>query len=189
MPKFEDKFVHFRWSEELKGKKVFYAYHICHLERDVISNSSRGVVVNDGLQEQPFGVKHDDGRVHAWRFVYYDPNYELKLAYEQGKKIECKRKGDAWGDLDWDYTPSPAWLDDHEYRIQPEGTNLVTKRELAKWLAMGNGEYQVRRGDQFSCFNDYSYDAQDANEPTEIPCVRKWNDSEWHEPTREYLGL
>lgn len=189
MPKFEDKFVHFRWSDELKGKKVFYADDICSLERDVISNSNRDVVVDDGLQEQPFGVQYVDGIVHAWRFVYYDPNYETKLAYEQGKKIEflCKDASDAW--KDWSYTPAPKWLDDYEYRIMPEETNLVTKRELAKWLAMGNGEFQVRRGDQFSCFNEYLYDAQDANEPTDILCVRKWDDDEWHKPTREYLGL
>lgn len=187
MPKFEKKFVHFMWSDELEGKTVFFADYIPHLQRKVENNDIEHYTkVTQSDELLPFRMK--DGRA-GWQFVYFDPNYELKLAHEQGKKIECKRKGDAWGDLDWDYTPSPAWLDDYEYRIQSEGTNLVTKRELAKWLAMGNGEFQVRTGDQFSCFNEYSYDAQDANEPTEITCVRKWNDEEWHEPTREYMGL
>lgn len=190
MPKFEDKFVHFRWSDELEGEMVFYADDILTLMNNVASRNVKSIVTFSGFEASPFVVNDDKyATASSWRFVYYDPNYETKLAYEQGKKIECKRKGDAWGDLDWYYTPTPSWLDSYEYRIKPEGTKLVTNRELARWLAEGNGEYQMRKGDQFSCFNVYSYDAQDANEPTEIPCVRKWNDSEWHEPTREYLGL
>jgi hypothetical protein len=173
------------WKENLKGKNCFVADSIVKLQERVESNKTLflDTVVSRYNGDYPFRI--DNG--NYFRFCYYDPYYELKLAREQGKKIECKRKGDAWGD--WDYASEPLWIDNFEYRIQPEGTNLVTNRELARWLAEGNGEYQMRKGDQFSCFNEYSYDAQDANEPTEIPCVRKWNDSEWHEPTREYLGL
>ena len=190
MPKFEDKFVHFRWSDELKGKQVFYADDICYLERDVISNSHRYVIVSEGLQLQPFVVKHDDGIVRPWRFVYYDPNYETKLAYEQGEKIECKRKGDAWED--WDYTPAPAWLDDHEYRIMQKEENPVTNRELARWLAQGNGEYTEKgiRDTSINCYANFDYPSLFQDDP--IPdsfLIRKWDDEEWHEPTREYLGL
>lgn len=185
MPKFEDKFVHFRWSDELKGKKVFYADDICYLERYVISNSHRDIVVSDGLQLQPFVVKHDDGIVRPWRFVYYDPNYETKLAYEQGEKIEFKIKGDA-GD-DWNYTPDPVWLDDYEYRIMPE-EKPVTNRELAMWLVQGNGEYSHRSGE--IAYFSYVYRKGEEDAPIENTIrIRKWEDEEWHEPTREYLGL
>lgn len=185
MPKFENKYIYCVWEDGLKGKKVFFSDYITTLKWRVEKNDLRYVdtVVDNYSEHCPFHMKE----AGFYSFCYYDPYYELKLAYEQGKKIECKRKGDAWDD--WNYTPTPAWIDDYEYRIQPEETKPVTNRELAQWLAQGNGEYQIRKGDQFSCFNEYSYDAQDANEPTEIPCVRKWNDSEWHEPTREYLGL
>jgi hypothetical protein len=185
MPKFENKYIYCVWEDWLKGKKVFFSDYIDKLKWRVEKNDLRYVdtIVGNYSENCPFHMKE----AGFYSFCYYDPYYELKLAYEQGKKIECKRKGDAWDD--WDYTSAPRWLDACEYRIQPEGTNLVTKRELAKWLAMGNGEFQVRRGDQVSCCNEYLYDAQDANETTDIPCVRKWDDDEWHEPTREYLGL
>lgn len=62
----------------------------------------------------------------------------------------------------------------------------VTNRELARWLAEGNGE--LRR--TLSVNTSFSYAAEDANKKIEdFLTIRKWNDDDWHKPTREYLGL
>ena len=143
--------MYFRWSRELEGKEVLCADHIDVLEKQVVKGwlSDFGVVKRSGDTGYPF-----EAACKSWQFCYYDPNYEAKVAYEQGKPIECKRKG-AWDDSDWDYTPSPAWLDDHEYRIMitenqpeenpdiehqiPKSKKAVPNRELSRWLSRIGG--------------------------------------------------
>ena len=63
---------------------------------------------------------------------------------------------------------------------------LVTYRELARWLAEGNGEAKVVK----TVFIHWTYVETEANDNVgENVSVRKWDDTEWHKPTREYLGL
>ena len=64
----------------------------------------------------------------------------------------------------------------------------ATNRELAKWLALGNGELSIHNTEIHSYFN---YTPEDANSECkdEIFKVRKWDDSEWHEPTIDYMGI
>ena len=63
---------------------------------------------------------------------------------------------------------------------------LVTYRELASWLAEGNGEAKVVK----TVFIHWTYGETEANDNVgENVSVRKWDDTEWHKPTREYLGL
>ena len=69
----------------------------------------------------------------------------------------------------------------------PEVTEskLVTCRELARWLAEGNGEAKVVK----TVFIHWKYGETEANDKVgENVSVRKWDDKEWHKPTREYLG-
>ena len=64
----------------------------------------------------------------------------------------------------------------------------ATNRELAKWLALGNGQYQVSGG--IRIWTEHPYDiGQDDDTCSKFIKVRKWCDKEWHEPTLEYLGL
>lgn len=64
----------------------------------------------------------------------------------------------------------------------------ATNRELAKWLAHGNGELNVNGCS--SIYQDCSYDIGKENEiADEFLRVRKWDDTDWHEPTADYLGL
>lgn len=64
----------------------------------------------------------------------------------------------------------------------------ATNRELAKWLVNGNGQYKT--GGSPRLWTEHPYDIGYDEEacPNTIK-VRKWCDKEWHEPTREYLGL
>ena len=62
----------------------------------------------------------------------------------------------------------------------------VTNRELACWLAGGNGEAKIVN----NVFIHLSYGEIEADKNVEDNVsVRKWDDTEWHKPTREYLGL
>lgn len=63
---------------------------------------------------------------------------------------------------------------------------LATNRELARWLAGGKGEARVVK----NVFIHWTYGEIEANENVgDHVSVRKWYDTEWHEPSREYLGL
>lgn len=62
----------------------------------------------------------------------------------------------------------------------------VTYRELARWLAKGNGEVVWAN----NVLSNWNYSTHEENKALdESLSVRKWDDTEWHKPTREYLGL
>lgn len=62
----------------------------------------------------------------------------------------------------------------------------VTYRELARWLAEGNGEVKNSN----TVLTNWNHSIDNENEfLSEKFSVRKWDDTEWHKPTREYLGL
>lgn len=183
MPKFEKKYVHFMWDDKLKGKKVFYADDINTLIKDVTDGNNMGIVKEAEATFAPFEVKCD-----FWKFVYFDPYYELKVAHEEGKTIQYL-VGEKWDDLH-----EPIWKYESEcYRIKPDEPNrTVTNRELARWLAQGNGECTEKgiRDTSINCYANFDYPSLFQDDP--IPdsfLIRKWEDEEWHEPTREYMGL
>jgi hypothetical protein len=89
MAKFEKEFVHFMWDDSLKGKKGFFADNIDDLRNIVIGNGYKNTVSESNDECKPF---YEYGSY--WRFFYHDPNYELKLAYEKGKKIQFKYHND-----------------------------------------------------------------------------------------------
>lgn len=77
---------------------------------------------------------------------------------------------------------------DHCAEIPEVLCRRATNRELAKWLAQGNGQYKVSGGSRM--WTDHPYDiGQDDDACSNFIKVHKWCDKEWHEPTREYLGL
>ena len=73
-----------------------------------------------------------------------------------------------------------------EHCAEIPDSELATFIQLAEWVATGNG--LLKRG---CCITNYvSFDEIDENSPvSDATLVRKWGDKEWHEPTREYLGL
>lgn len=65
-------------------------------------------------------------------------------------------------------------------------SKTVTYRELARWLAKGNGEVMWAN----NVLSNWNYSTDDeAKALDENLSVRNWDDTEWHKPTREYLGL
>ena len=64
----------------------------------------------------------------------------------------------------------------------------ATNRELAKWLAQGNGE--VKYSSQYAVKIKIEYGTTCDNDPCDGSFkVRKWDDTEWHEPTIDYMGI
>jgi hypothetical protein len=66
----------------------------------------------------------------------------------------------------------------------PPKPRRATNRELARWIAEGKGEILVPH-----CVTQHvSYAVgQDNKECVSGQQVRKWSDTEWHEPTVDYL--
>ena len=63
----------------------------------------------------------------------------------------------------------------------------ATNRDLSRWLAQGNGECLGSQDDADTAWN---YPMESSNAPLrEGAKVRKWSDTEWHEPTVDYMGL
>ena len=65
-------------------------------------------------------------------------------------------------------------------------SELVTYRELSRWIAEGNGEVKYSN----TVLTNWNYSINDENKfVSENFSVRKWDGTEWHKPTREYFGL
>ena len=78
-----------------------------------------------------------------------------------------------------------TWKHCAEIPKVPE-SKLVTYRELARWLSEGNGEVMWSK----TICSNWNYSNDEENKDLdESFTVRKWDDTEWHKPTREYIGL
>jgi len=66
---------------------------------------------------------------------------------------------------------------------------IATNRELAKWLAQGKGEWCNCIGDNQRASIEWWYDQGYSEEAAKNVFVRKWDDTEWHEPDVEYMWI
>lgn len=188
---FDNRHVHKKWSDVLDGKDLFYGDTIVELI--------------DHVENYPYKTEKfspdEDGRLLTksyrteHKYVYYDPLYEFKRAYINGKKVQWRGKhSDHWPDwVDCDcYT---AWCetdcsgDKFEYRIvrdekSEKSDRRLTQIEMAMWLAKGNGVCS-RGSNVMSTY--YAACISEENEPVaEWYKVRRWKDTEWREPTLSY---
>lgn len=184
MPKFEKKYCYCMWDDELKGKRCFIADDINILQRVVEVNDTawlRDITGKSTCAPFPFSYIGN-----YYRFCYHDPYYELKLAREEGKVIQRYWKSEQeWEEYIGDDFPDDISL----YRIKPEEQKPVTSREISRWLAQGNGEYRAYNDKVFPDVRRTEYLYEQDTEPVTAVKIRKWEDEEWHEPTREYMGL
>jgi hypothetical protein len=69
----------------------------------------------------------------------------------------------------------------------PPKPRRATNRELSRWLAQGNGECLGSQDDADTAWN---YPMESSNVPLrEGAKVRKWSDTEWHEPDVFYMEI
>ena len=124
MELFDKKYVHFLWTDELEGKDCFTADDMESLIKAVNNNNSRHKVshtisnYDTSKYDLRTPFRNDTMTVH--QFAYYDPNYETKIAYAEGKQVQFKNIIDNWKNDD-----CPQWRDDTEYRIKPEELSHV----------------------------------------------------------------
>lgn len=150
MIKFEDKFVHFRWTDDLEGKKAFYADSLNQLEHSVLYENARRHLHKSTSKEYPFEV----ACVGNWKFIYYDPNYDCKVAFNEGKTIQGRRfETNPWMDI-----ISPTWDDEYEYRIKPKpkadyAVVIVSDKLSYVPVEQGACQHVFFRGTQDACHN------------------------------------
>lgn len=77
-------------------------------------------------------------------------------------------------------------IDNMDYMLvylvsEPKEPRRMTNRELAKWLAQGNGQWL---SSSYAIGMSYSY-AIDNNEIPDGIKIRGWDEAEWHEPLVE----
>ncbi len=80
-----------------------------------------------------------------------------------------------------DEEKAEAYIDETEYRIVSE-TQRMTYRQLAEWLAKGNG--QCKTG--YVACTQLGYDCVDEKDTMEVRDeykIRPWGSDEWIEPT------
>lgn len=84
-------------------------------------------------------------------------------------------------------TTECQWLHCAELATEPR----VTRLQIAKWLARGNGILQTKTG-LFTdvCLYGDSPEGRGDNGPVPDDWkIRKWDDEEWHIPCLEYMEL
>ncbi len=117
MELFDPKYVLFMWDESLKGKSGFVANDIETLKK----------LVEEGRPNKQFEIRPSQnpkvpffmsGIGRSYLFAYIDPNYECKIAYNEGKQIQAKLSG--FEDKNWIDVKQPTWEDKYIFRIKPE---------------------------------------------------------------------
>lgn len=77
------------------------------------------------------------------------------------------------------------------FRIpDPPKPRRATNRELAKWLAQGNGQADLDFTIVGCLATEFRYYKHHDKEPVDAEIrVRKWDETEWHTPDVEYMGI
>lgn len=75
---------------------------------------------------------------------------------------------------------------EHCAEIPEESSRKATAIQLAEWVSNGFGI--IKRSGYITNYVSFNEESENSPVGDEI-IVRKWEDKEWHEPTREYLGL
>lgn len=140
MELFDKKFVHFMWDDKLEGKRGFIAKSVKDLKGVVNANFCKELIRNSHDDAYPF-LATDDNKYH---FAYYDPNYEVKKAFNEGKTIQFLSRQQQltgeWIDVWYDCIgpDEPKFLETVEYRVKPEDEKWVVylagaKAHQVKW--------------------------------------------------------
>ena len=155
MELYNKEFVYFDWDDNLEGKKGFFGDSINHLKLNVKDNRTMfyGEIchnVNTNT-DYPFRFIDGYGSSHCFRFCYYDPYYEFRKAYLEGKQTQFKDSTGNWRDVEGE----PIFTRD-EYRIKPSETMYyveyfnnriakMTSPTLENVLFQSTNEFEIDR--------------------------------------------
>ena len=120
---FDKQFVHFMWDDSLEGKEGFVSDSIDSLVARVNGTMIKTIdeqqifgLVSYGNSALPFSV---DGIYY--RFFYWDPNYDYKKAWLDGKRVQYMTT--IYVNNGWKDVPDEWYWDGDtttQYRIKPE---------------------------------------------------------------------
>lgn len=114
---FDKKFLVLPDDEDIVGKKIFYDDNLSDLIREVEQGEFSHAATLSSIAVDDEGCCFGVGGA-LWVLAYYDPNYECKVAYSQGKQIQCK-PADCMYDV-WTDVTTPNWCSGCVYRVKPE---------------------------------------------------------------------
>ena len=116
---FDKKYVHFMWDNSLGGKEGFVADNIDTLSDSVENNdTTHSTVEQSDRLSYPFYVPFEG---YCYRFFYYDPLYEYKRAFNEGKTVQIKDHiHNDWKDVKYEHVLWGVTADTGEYRIKLE---------------------------------------------------------------------
>jgi len=122
---FDKKFVYFMWDEKLKDKECFVSDDIKMLELRVENNDRNSIYTvkcpsNNSyypISVDPESNVNGNSNAVDYRFVYYDPLYDIKWAWKNGKTVQSLYQEE------WIDNAYPNWDNScEEFRIKPEPT-------------------------------------------------------------------
>jgi len=154
MELYNKKFVYFEWDKILEDKKGFVAQDIASLRRQVKDNPEAMVTLSSsGDDVCPF-TYYDDGEITCdYQFAYYDPYYEFRKAYLEGKQLQFKNHNGDWEDVLEGF--APLFTTD-EYRIKPETTWYIVLDDYGLSRTNSkNDRYVVFKGTEDECIKWY----------------------------------
>lgn len=133
MELYNKEFVYFEWDKKLDGKKGFVAQNIESLKGQV-NNNPKGMVTLSGSNDDvcPFTYFCDGEITCDYVFAYYDPYYEFRKAYLEGKQLQFKNDKGGWEDIPDGF---PPLFTTDEYRIKPD--DIIWKVVLSDDCALG----------------------------------------------------
>lgn len=121
MTLYDSKYVYFDWDDNLEGKEGFFADDIESLKQNVNDDVTLwyGKIVKNSDNDNnflPFKPVKKSGWDDSFRFCYYDPYYEFRKAYLEGKQLQFKSSNCGWKDIAGEPTFASAR---DKYRIKP----------------------------------------------------------------------
>jgi len=155
MELYDKKFVYFDWDDKLEGKKGFVAQNIASLKGQV-NNIPKCMVTLSKSDDDvcPFTYFCDGEITCDYVFAYYDPYYEFRKAYIEGKQLQFKNHEGDWEDVDG----APLFTNDEyrvkpEYRIKPETIrwHVVLSDEGTLGIAKSTDKHIYFTGDEEEC--------------------------------------
>ena len=150
MELYNSKYVYFEWDKELDGKKGFVAQNIASLRSQVYDNPKTMVTLSSSDDDVCPFTYYNDGEITCdYQFAYYDPYYEFRKAYLEGKQLQFKTDNGDWQDVEGE----PIFTRD-EYRIKPEETRwyvTIDEYGLSRTNSIGSGEYVLFEGSEEEC--------------------------------------
>lgn len=166
---FDKRFVHFMWDDELEGKKCFVADYIDTIQALVEKGDENTLylVTCSNDERKPFRRRN---RTATRQFAYYDPNYEVKKAFNEGKPIQVTSKGtDKWLDLHCE----PTWDLRDEYRVKPESLGYAKVETKGSDCDKSEGYTLAVSKCHWEDYIDHALPKENILNKPECPCEEK----------------